>query len=221
MIIYGYNLQGLASHMANVPSTHFLFSPNVTYHVEFRGEAVQFYRNHSLKWRPHFREVGNGQIRFFGRTDIDTEPALVMSSTLAWPPASGPHPGTDNIFVKAPATFFTHVCITSCDSEDLWTSGTAKKTIGMLATNVVRDSMSFDTEYQEVIKLLDIDCSELHGETTINGEVETNPVGKFFWTPLPQRVGEHVLPLSMDMDDTRGRMAISMSDGSLAFIEFV
>jgi len=198
-------------------------SPNTIYRVGFHGEGVQLYRNRSLKWRPHFQEVGNGQIRFFGRTEPSYYTLLVMVSTMAWPPTHGPQPDTGNVTALAPA-FFTQVNINrSRFREELWTSGTAKKTIGILATNVVRSSSSSGSEYQRVIKLLDIRGGASPGESTKEGEGEgeSSPMGELFWTSYPQWLEKHGLPLSLDMDDARGRMGISMSDGTLAVIEFV
>jgi len=48
-------------------------------------------------------------------------------------------------------------------------------------------------------------------------EVEI-PMGELLWTSYPQWLEKHG---SLDMDDTRGRMVISMVDGTLAVIEFV
>jgi hypothetical protein len=225
-IIYGYYLTGLVSHMVktipDLVSTVIPLPPNTIYHLDFQGEGLQFYRSRYTKWLPHFQEIGNSQIRFFGRTESNSVTPLVMVSSLTWPPAYEPHSGTGAIIIKAPATFFTQVNINRSRSrEELWTPGIAKKTIRMLAINLVRGSTSFYSEYHHVIKLLDIGGGKPHGKNTRNGEGETSPMGAFLWTSYPQWLGEHDSPLSMDMDDARGRMVISMSDGTLAVIEFV
>ena len=64
IVIYGYYLRTLASHMVktipDVVPTFIPLSPNTMYRVNFQGKGVQFYRNCYLRWRPHFQEVGNG-----------------------------------------------------------------------------------------------------------------------------------------------------------------
>jgi hypothetical protein len=139
-----YYLKDLTRHMVktipNVVPTSIPISPNTTYRVDFQGEGVQLYRFLPLQWRPHFQEVANGQLRFFGRTKSSSVAPLVMVSTLAWPPTHGPQAGDQNVIVKAQATFFSQVNINrSRFSQELWTLGTAKKTIGILAIDVVRD----------------------------------------------------------------------------------
>ena len=55
----------------------------------------------------------------------------------------------------------------------------------------------------------------------MDGEDEASPMGERFWTPYIQWLESHGPPLSLDMDDARGRIVILMSDGTLAVIEFV
>jgi len=223
-IIYTYCLNDLARHMVkpipNIVSTCIPLSPNTTYRVEFQGEGVQLYRNLSLQWRPHFQEVANGQLRFFSRTRSGSVPPLVMVSTLAWPPTHRPQAGDRNVIVKARATFFTQVNTNmSRFFQALCTFGTAKKTIGILASDIARDPVT-TRGYQQVIKLLDI-SGDPHGETTMGGGGKETPMGEVFWAPYPKWLEKHGSPVSLDMDDARGRMVISMSDGTLAVIEFV
>jgi len=223
-IIYTYCLNDLARHMVktipNVVPTCIPLSPNTIYRVDFQGEGVQLYRDLPLQWRPHFQEVANGQLRFFSRTKSSSVPPLVMVSTLAWPPIYRPQAGDRNVIVKARATFFTQVNTNmSRFFQQLCTLGTAKKTIGILATDVVRDPVT-SREYQQVIKLFDI-SGDPHVETTMGGEGKETPMGEVFWAPYPKWLEKHGSPVSLDMDDTRGRMVISMSDGTLAVIEFV
>jgi len=223
-IIYTYCLNDLARHMVKtIPSvvpTCIPLSPNTTYRVEFQGEDVQLYRNLSLQWRPHFQEVANGQLRFFGRTKSSPVPPPVMVSTLAWPPTHRPQAGDRNVIVKARATFFMRLHIdTSPSFQELCTLGTAKKTIGILANEIVRDPVT-SRWYQQVIKLLDI-SGDPHGETSMDEGGKETPMGEDFWAPYPQWLEKHGSPVSLDMDDARGRMVISMSDGTLAVIEFV
>jgi len=225
-IIYMYYLNDLARHMVktipNVVPTSIPISPNTTYRVDFQGEGVQLYRKSLLQWRPHFQEVANGQLRFFGRTKSTSIPPLIMVSTLAWPPTHVPKTGDRNVVLaKARATFFSQVNINrSRFLEELWTLGTAKKTIGILAIDVVRDPVTRFMEYQHAIKLFDI-SGDPHGETTMGGEGKETPMGELLWTSYPQWLEKHGSPVSLDMDDTHGRMVISMSDGTLAVIEFV
>lgn len=224
--IHMYSLEDLARHMVrtipNVIPTIIPLSPNTTCRVDFQGEDVELYRHLPLEWRPHFQEVANGQIRFFGRTKSTSIIPLVMVSTLAWPPTHGSQASDQKVTVKARATFFTQVNITrSRFGEELWTLGTAKKTIGILAIDLVRDRIATPREYQRVIKLFDIKTGGTHGEITMDGEGKASSMGELFCTSIPQWLAEHGQPLSLDMDDARGRMVLSMSDGTLAVIEFV
>ncbi len=224
--IYKYSLEDLARHMVktipNVIPTIIPLSPNTTYRVNFQGNDVELYRNHPLEWRPHFQEVANGQIRFFGRTKSNSIFPLVMVSTLAWPPTHGSQASNQTVTVKARATFFTQVNIKrSRFGQELWTLGTAKKTIGVLAINVVSEPISFSRGYRLVIKLFDIKSGATHGETAMDGEGKASSMAELLLTSYPQWLGEHGQPVSLDMDDARGRMVLSMSDGTLAVIEFV
>ena len=225
-IIYMYSLEDLARHMVktipNVIPTIIPLSPNTTCRVEFQGEDVELYRNLHLGWRLQFQEVANGQIRFFGRTKANSMIPLVMVSTLAWPPTHESQASDQKVTVKARATFFTQVNIhRSRFGQELWTLGTAKKTIGVLAINVVRDPVSLSRDYRLVIKLFDIKSGDTHGETAMDEEGKASSMGELLWTSYPPWLAEHGQPASLDMDDARGRMVLSMSDGTLAVIEFV
>lgn len=224
--IYMYYLKDLVRHMVktipNVVPTIIPLPPNTTYRVDFQGEGVRLYRDLPLGWRPQFQEVANGQIRFFSRTKYNAIIPLVMVSTLEWPPTHGSQASGQTVTVKAQATFFTQVNITrSRFGQELWTLGTAKKTMGVLAINVVRDPVALSREYRHVIKLFDIRSGDIYGETTTDGEGKANTMGEVFWTSYPQWLEKHGEPVSLDMDDSRGRMVLSMSDGTLAVIEFV
>lgn len=229
-IIHMYDLEDLRRHMVktipNVIPTPIPLSPSMICRVDFQGKDVELYRGLPLQWRPHFQEVANGQIRFFGRTKAGSILPLVMVSTLPWPPTPthGPQTQTGDrkVIVTARATFFTHVNINrSRFRQELWTLGTARKTIGILATDAVGDRMTFPRKYQNVIKLFDIKSRDTHGETTMDKEGKETPMGELFSTPYPQRLEKYGLPVSLDMDDACGRMVISMSSGGLAVIEFV
>ena len=225
-IIYVYYLKDLERQMVktipNVVPTTIPLAPNTTYRVEFQGEGVNLYRDLPLSWRPQFQEVANGQIGFFSRTKHNAVVPLVMLSTLEWPPTHGLQASGQTVTVKARATYFTQVNINrSRFGQELWTLGTAKKTIGVLAINVVRNRVAFSSEYRHVIKLFDGRCGDIHGETTKDGEGKANTMGEVFFTSYPQWLGKHGEPVSLDMDDSRGRMVLSMSDGTLAVIEFV
>jgi len=131
-----------------------------------------------------------------------------MVSTLPWPPTHGPRPGAGNVIVNAPATFFRQQNNSLRLCRNPWTLGSAKKTLGVIArtSDVARSSISPCCEYRHVIKLLDIRSGASHGETARDGESEPGHMGELFWTSYPQWLERHGSPLSLDMDDTRGRM---------------
>lgn len=85
----------------------------------------------------------------------------------------------------------------------------------------MRNFTTFTVGYLRMIALLDMKGGTTPGESTKDGEGESSPMGEFLYTPYPQWLEKHGSPLCLDMDDAHGRMVISMSDGTLAVIEFV
>ena len=204
-------------------STPIPLSPDMICCVNFQGVEVNAYRHHLFRWIPHFKEMGNGQVRFVSCADRGSTPPLIMVSSFAWPPTDGnEHPGTSEVVITAPVTFLTRMHVhQSRFGENLWTLGTARKTVGYLAKEEGYDKLSRTITFNDVIKVLDVSSSGTYTETAGGGGEDEPAIGIVFSTAYPTLLERHGPPLSMDMDDARGRMAVSMSDGTLAIIEFV
>lgn len=219
-IIYKYHTDNLASHMTktvpNAVPTLTSLPPDATYRVEFQVKVIgrPLYSNHhNLFWKIQCREMGNGQIRLFCRADDHGAhlPFLRMiTSTLAWPPSTQEAcSNADNIVIRAPATLITTGSLPRWSNrEPHCTLCISKKTIGVLITTRHIGTIIRLIIHQEILL---VDTGGGWGESA-------DAVDFTARSPL---LHSHEDVLSLDMDDARGRMAVSMLNGSLVVIEFV
>ena len=103
-------------------------------------------------------------------------------SSQWWPPTHAPQSGAGNVTVQASSTLQMNInCLNFC--EELWSSGTAKKTIGISGIHIMRNFTTFTVSYLRMIALLDMKGGTTPGESTKDGEGESSPMGEFLYTP--------------------------------------
>ena len=195
--------------------------PFTTHRIEFEGFALASYQDMQLSWLPQIKEIGSDQFRFVSRTDPRSELSIVMTVPFKWgsPQTPGTIEGDTITVIKAPVTFFspTVVILRSHFREDLWTLGNAKKNIAWITQHPVEEE---GRGWMRFIEIVDV------GNASQPPHAESDPgqsshIGRTFRAVLPQWMEEHGLPLSMDMDDARGRLVCSLPGGALAVVEFV
>lgn len=217
-MIYSYSLEDLESRMTRTPST--IPCPTfTTYRVEFEGFALASYQDMGLHWLPQIKEIGNDQFRLVSRTDYRSDSAVVMIIPFKWNPPQTPGAvrGDAVTVIKAPVTFLSPDVgiLRSRFGEDLWTLGNAKKNIAWISERPVEGGGE-----ELFVEIVDV------GNASRPPHAEGDPgqsgyIGSTFKTLLPRWIRNHGIPLSIDMDDMRGRLVCSLPDGIMAVVEFV
>jgi hypothetical protein len=195
--------------------------PCTTYRIEFEAPALELYQGIQLYWLPQIKEFGRDQFRFVSRTDYRSDFAIVMITPFQWNPihTRGAVGGDGVTIIKAPVTFLSRDVgiLRSRFGEDLWTLGNAKKNIAWIAELPVQPE---EVGLEMFIEVVDVSSASQLPHTE-GGAEQTGYIGSTFNTLLPQWIKEHGSPLSVDMDDARGRLVCSLRDGALGVIEFV
>lgn len=195
--------------------------PFTTYRVEFEGSFLASYQDRELFWLPQIKEIGSNQFRFVSRTDARSDLAIVMIVPFKWGSYQtlGTVEGDAIPVIKAPVTcFIQDACILrSRFGEDLWTFGNAKKNIAWIIEIPVEGE---EDRWERFIEVIDV------GNAYQPPHAESDPgqsdhIGNTFRTLIPRWTAEYGLPLSIDMDDARGRLVCSLPGGALAVMEFV
>jgi len=223
-VIYTFLLEDLESRMTTtavqtLPST-IPCPPYKSYRVEFEGFALACYQDMQLSWLPQIKEFRSKEFRFVSRTDHRSDLAIVMIAPFRWNQHQTPGAveGDTIPVIKAPVTFLSPDVgiLRSRFGEDLWTLGNAKKHIAWITEHPVEG----EEGWEKFIEVVDVG----HAGQPPHAEGDPGPGGYIGSTSqnfLPQWIKEHGLPLSMDMDDARGRLVCSLPDGALAVVEFV
>jgi len=224
-VIYAYSLEDLESRMTRTTvetsRSTIPCPPFTTYRVEFEGFALARYEDMQLYWLPQIKEIGSNQFRFVSRTDYRSDLAVIMIVPFKWSSAQtlGTVEGDTVTVIKAPVTFLSPAVeiLRSRFREDLWTLGNAKRNIAWISQHAVEGE---ERHWIELIEVVDV------GNANQPPHAEDDPgqsgyIGSTFHTFLPRWITEYGLPLSIDMDDARGRLVCSLPGGALAVVEFV
>jgi len=192
--------------------------PFTTYRVEFEGireRDLARYQGMQLYWLPQIKEIGSNQFRFVSRTDDRSDLAIVLIVPFKWcsPQTLGTVEGDTVTVINAPVTFLCPglEILRSRFREDLWTLGNAKRNIAWISVGME------EGDWEELIEVVDVGNANQppHARNNLRWG------GRIGSTLLPQWIMEYGLPLSIDMDDARGRLVCSLPGGALAVVEFV
>ena len=226
-VIYQYYLNTLSLHMTKtIPDTVPTLtpiSPDGTYRVEFQGPDLRLHHEYTDLLLSSCKVMADGHIGLFSRTcDGDADCALLMRSAfLQWPPPNQEcRPGADTLTMRAPAALVVIPGL-STSNNLVWTWSTAGKIMGIVTSTPIVDLRPLAPYFRVAIVLVDTNGVDSPEET--GHRWEENAVATVFSAPasLPYAHKHYNYPLSVDIDEARGRMAVSAIDGSLVITEFV
>jgi hypothetical protein len=227
-IIYAYKIEDLIPFMTPAegdlsPSLESL-SPSYTCRVDFEDQGL----TPEQTWHSQFTEMDpwTRKLRLLSRSFPSVDQTILTMSSFEWPPAGSDGAHGMVIVPPIPRTVirFTQILSSSVRSA-LWAYGSACKTIAWMSRRLMTVDEVDDTEIP-VFKFAEVDGDEWEATeqdvlTTSLGAIIPRSVGKEFELEYPAWLADHGELLSMDLDDARGRLALSMSDRTIVILEFV
>ena len=215
-LIQGWSMQDLIPHMTPASSSAQLLqmrpipSPNQTLTIEYDNNDISF--DSSLIWWPVLQPLRDGKrLRLLSRavsSSMSRDPLLGMVS-FDW----GNDRGSDRFLsIALRRSFLRHTYIVrSRYGVDLCAQGNCRKTNAWI---------SVDDEDKMVFRFAEVD-SEAKDSSDISDTDGVPRVGREFGFLYPDWLRENGEVLSMDLDDSRGRMGLTLANGSVAIFEFV
>ena len=215
-LIQGWSMQDLIPHMTPASSSAQLLqmrpipSPNQTLTIDYDNNDISF--DSSLIWWPVLQPLRDGKrLRLLSRavsSSMSRDPLLGMVS-FDWENDRG-----SDIFLSIALrrSFLRHTYIVrSRYGVDLCAQGNCRKTNAWI---------SVDDEDKMVFRFAEVD-SEAKDSSDISDTDGVPRVGREFGFLYPDWLRENGEVLSMDLDDSRGRMGLTLANGSVAIFEFV
>jgi hypothetical protein len=215
-LIQGWPLQGLIQHMTPVsasaqwPSMKPIPQPSQILTIAYDNDNIVL--DHNLAWWPVLQPLRDGQhLRLLSQalsTTISGEPLIGMVS-FDWGKVHGSDRSRSATLRRS---FLRHTYVVrSRYGVDLCAQGNCRKTSAWI---------SVDDNGRLVFRFAEVDC-KAEGPAGISAADGVPRVGRDFGFPYPRWLLEQGEILSMDLDDSRGRMALTLANGRVAIIEFV
>lgn len=215
-LIQGWSMQDLILHMTPASSgAQWLQmipipSPNQTLTIDYDNDNISFDSN--LIWWPVLQPLRDGKrLRLLSRAvsnSLARDPLLGMVS-FDWENVRDSD-RFRSIALRRSFLRQTYI-VRSRYGVDLCAQGNCRKTNAWV---------SVDDEGRMVFRFAEVDseAKDPSDASTANGIPR---VGREFGFLYPEWLGEYGEVLSMDLDDSRGRMALTLANGSVAIFEFV
>ena len=215
-LIQGWSMQDLILHMSPVssstqwPQMKPMPPPSQTLTIDYDSDNIAFGSN--LMWWPVLQPLRDGKrLRLLSRAVSSSGPPdpLLGMVSFDWEKVRDSE-RVRSITLRR--SFLRHTYIVrSRYGVDLCTQGNCRKTSAWL---------SVDDEGRMVFRFAEVDSEA--GDPSEPPSADGVPrIGREFGFAYPNWLHEHGEVLSMDLDDSRGRMALTLASGSVAILEFV
>ena len=233
VIIYAYKIEDLIPFMTPVEGD--FISPlqplSPSYFCRFNFEDQDLAPEHV--WHPQVKEMDpwSRKLRLLSRAFPTANQTILTMSSFEWPPAGSD--GANGTIILPPLPVPRTVIrstqiLNSSVGSTLWAYGSSGKTIAWKSHRRIPVS---EGDYIEgpVLKFTEVDGDDWEAAeqtdklatSTPLGATKVHSVGREFEVEYPQWLANHGELLSMDLDDARGRLALSMSDRTVVILEFV
>jgi len=141
-----------------------------------------------------------------------------------WPPSDQWDETSEVIEVTVPATvtFLRPFTVSqSSRGRTLWTFGNPRKNIAWVYAERSYRSLFPGRDYR--LALTDVGSTEIDPDSQLASHHANKALhfGQYFTTEIQSIVDEHGEALAIDLDDTRGRLVLLMSDGELVVMEYI
>lgn len=231
VIIYAYKIEHLIPLMTpaegDFTPTLIPLPPSYTCRVNFEDQGLA--PGHI--WYPQIKELDpwTRKLRLLSRSFPGGDQTILTMSSFEWPPAGSDAAHGAIILPPAPISRTvirsTRILNNSRVGSALWAYGSAGKTIAWMSHRLVPVDEGDDIEFP-VLKFAEVDgddweATDGDGLATQIGALKVHSVGREFEVGYPEWLADHGELLSMDLDDSRGRLALSMSDKTVVILEFV
>jgi len=203
------------------PHSPIHLEPGLKYRINFKSGNEESYRALQLHWAPQLKDVCNGQLRLVSYTDQRSEERLMMFVLFHWPPSDQWDETSEVVEVTVPATVTFLRPFTASQSSrgrTLWTFGSPRKNIAWVYSG--RTSRGLFRGRSCRLALTDVGSTDDSQLTSHHGNKALH-FGQYFTTEIQHIVDEHGEALAIDLDDTRGRLVLLMSDGELVVMEYI
>lgn len=203
-------------------------SPSYTCRINFEAQGLA--PGHI--WYPQIKELDpwTRKLRLLSRSFPGSDQTILTMSSFAWPPV-GSEVASGAIILPPtpiPRTVIrtTRILNNSSVGSALWAYGSAGKTIAWMSHRLI-PVVGGDNIELPVLKFAEVDGDDW---VVADGDrhtaqllcaLDVHSVGREFEVKYPEWLAEHGELLSMDLDDSRGRLALSMSDKTVVILEFV
>jgi len=198
--------------------------PRLKYRINFKSSSEDSYRALDLHWMPQLKDVCNGQLRLVSYTDQLSDERLMMFVLFHWPPSDQRDETSDVVEVTIPATVTFLRPLTASESSRgsvLWTFGNPRKNIAWVYPERTSSGLVLGRYYR--LALTDVGSTEIDPDPQLASHHANKALhfGQYFTTEIQHIVDQHGEALVIDLDDTRGRLVLLMSDGELVVMEYI
>jgi len=195
--------------------------PRLKYRINFKNSNEESYRALQVHWAPQLKDVCNGQLRLVSYTNQPSDACLMMFVLFHWPPSDQWDETSEVVEVTVPATVTFLRPFTASESSrgsTLWTFGNPRKNIAW-----VYPERAYSGLVHYRLALTDVGSTEIDPDSQLASHHANKALhfGQYFTTEIQHIVDEHGDVLAIDLDDTRGRLVLLMSDGELVVMEYI